>query len=403
LFAPRTPKSTSAATTSASTPAGPLTLQAAIAWATAAAKDADTFAATVKADIATAQSQAASTADFAKITLAAPFADQVVAAAASADTFATAAKAETDALAAEADAKKAAEQAELAHKAMTNFLDDRVVNSKGCLVTSLDSKGKPGYTFKTWLPLVGRGCNDDAALGYYNVSKTLGVANQAQYLYNAAQSTNQVNADLLTTTFSGGFQVVLAGTATAGSSQPATAASSTTTPTGSTDSVSTAVAKLEQGGDFNLRIAYPLANKANSRGGFTLSAVPNLGFSINGLSSQSTITESTDYSGNIPLEFYGEFGSIPASGTAAILYVDAKAGGEFLTSDLASKIGTSSAFFLGQISAGIEFQRSVRVGFQYYLGPKQAYCVPNSATPGCTSVTASMSGVHLVVSFTPPQ
>jgi len=274
------------------------------------------------------------------------------------------------------------------------------VNADGCVITSFDSQGNPEYRFKSWLPLVGLGCNDAAVLAYYNVGKTTTIANQAQYLYNAAQSTSQVNADLLTTTFSGGIQVVLAGTATAGSSQPAAAANGTASTTATpTDSVATAVAKLEQGGDFNLRLAYPLAQYAGPKLHYTMSLFPNLGFAVNGLSSQATITESTDYTGNIPLEFYSELGSIPNAGTAAVMYADAKMGGEFLTSDLASKIGTNSTFFLGQFSAGIEFEKSLRIGFQYFVGPKQAYCVPN--TTGCTAVTGSMSGVHLVVSFNP--
>jgi hypothetical protein len=320
---------------------------------------------------------------------------------------ATAKAADAAAKAADAAAKAAADAAtnaaraaELAHQGLTSYLDGHLVTTTGCDITGLDSQGNPVYTFKKFGPLIGNGCNDAAVLAYYNVAKTTTFANQAQFFYNAAQSTNQVYADLLTTTFSGGVQVVLAGTATAGSSQPAGTSAGAAVPATSTDSVSTAVSKLEQGGDFNLRLAYPLAHFAGPKGGFTATFLPNLGFAVNGLSSQSTITESTDYSGSVPVEFYGEVGSIPSAGTAAVVYADAKIGGDFVSSDFASKIGTNSAFFLGQFSAGIEFAKSVRVGFQYFIGPKQAYCVPN--TTGCTAVTGSLSGVHLIVSFTPP-
>ena len=368
--------------------------------AAAAAKDADSFVTKVKSDIATATSQATTPSDYKKISDSAPFGDGVVAAATLAHSFSNLAANEIDSTKAMDDAEKAAEAEEIAHQEFTSYLDGSQVTADGCVITSFDNQGNSEYRFKSWMPLVGSGCNDAAVLAYYNVGKTTTIANQAQYLYNAAQSTSQVNADLLTTTFSGGIQVVLAGTATAGSSQPAASANGTASTTATpTDSVATAVAKLEQGGDFNLRLAYPLAQYAGSKLHYTMSLFPNLGFAVNGLSSQATITESTDYTGNIPLEFYSELGSIPNAGTAAVMYADAKMGGEFLASDLASKIGTNSTFFLGQFSAGIEFEKSLRIGFQYFVGPKQAYCVPN--TSGCTAFTGSMSGVHLVVSFNP--
>ena len=285
-----------------------------------------------------------------------------------------------------------------------------------CRIVSVDSNGNPVYDYRAWLPLHGTGCDDSAKLYYFQVGKTATFANQAQYLYNAEQSTSQVNADLMTATFSLGFQAVLAGTATAGSSQPAASSSSTTTTpsiarrhdststssTSTTDSVATTVSKLEQGGDFNLRFPYPLFYGAKAAAGITgvITMTPNVGFSLNGVSGQNTITETTNYSLNVPLELYGQLNASPASPTQATIYGDVKYGGEWISQPLAQKIGLPQVFGLGVASAGIEFAKSVRIGMQYYFGPHQAYCAPNTSGT-CTPATASVNGFHLVVSFSP--
>lgn len=386
-------------------PLGDLSLKAARSQAAASASDADTFSANVQEDIKNAPTSSSNRSDYEDITKSAVAADAVLRAANLAVKASdNAAKATDPSVAVNyaKQAKSAADAAQSAFNLYLNFKESK--DSTTCVVTGFANKTNPTYAFRSYLPLLSRRCSDAAVLAYYGVSKKATVANQAQYLYNAAQSTNQVSADLLTTTFSYGIQAVLAGTATAGSSQPASSGNVTgaaATPASTTDSVQTAVSKLEQGGDFNLRFAYPLAQYVGSKGHYSISFYPNLGFTINGLSSQATITESTDYIGNVPIEFYGELGSIPTAGTAAVLYADAKLGGDFIAnSALAKSIGTGSTFYLGQYSAGISFANSVRVGFQYFQGPKQAYCVPNST--GCTAVTGSMSGVHLVVSFSPP-
>lgn len=332
----------------------------------------------------------------------APLVDAVLDAATKADAASTAAGSASDAATANADADTAETESSQAVAALAEF--DKQQPLTDCPVSGLDTKGNPTFNYRRiFFPL--RQCNDAAKLYYFQASATASVANQVQYLYNHVQSTSQVNADLLTATFNylGGFQTVLSGTATAGSSQNAgTPAAGAATPPTQTDSVSTAVAKLQQGGDFNIRTPFPIARRLAQGYGYNVNFIPNIGFTVNGLTGQNTVTESTQYTGNIPLEGYAEFGSIPESGKAStVIYVDAKVGAELLSSALASKIGTNSAFFLGQFSGGIEFAQSVRVGFQYFLGPSQAYCVP-STTGGCTAATGSVSGFHLVVSFTPP-
>lgn len=332
----------------------------------------------------------------------APLVDAVVDAAKKADDASTAAGIASDAATAISDADDAETASNQAAEALAQF--DQQQPLTDCPVSGLDTKGNPTFNYKrVFFPL--RRCNDAAKLYYFQASATASVANQVQYLYNHVQSTSQVNADLLTATFNylGGFQAVLSGTATAGSSQnAATSAGGAATPATQTDSVSTAVAKLQQGGDFNIRTPFPIARHLAQGYGYSVSFMPNVGFTVNGLTGQNTVTQSTQYTGNIPFEGYAEFGSIPESGKAStVIYVDAKLGAELLSSALASKIGTNNAFFLGQLSGGIEFAQSVRVGFQYFLGPSQAYCVP-STSGGCTATTGSVSGFHFVVSFTPP-
>jgi hypothetical protein len=257
------------------------------------------------------------------------------------------------------------------------------------------------YTFKPWFPVAG--CSNDAINSFFKVSGGLSIANTVSYLYNPDQSTNQISSDLFTATFSQGFQAILSGTATQGSSQP----SSTSPSTSSTESVSTAVSKLEQGGDFNVRFPYPIFYHVSSNSGVYMLSSPNVGFMVNGSSGQNTITQSTEYNINVPLEFFAETTSIQPQGSSnaqsgnVVMYLDVRPAAEIVSSDFASAIGLKSNryFFLGQASAGLSFNKSMRVGFQYYFGPSQVYQVPS--TTGTTTKTGKVGGVHLVVSFSP--
>jgi hypothetical protein len=223
------------------------------------------------------------------------------------------------------------------------------------------------YTFALWFPTAKCLNKNDAITDFFKVSGATSIINVVHYLYNLNQSTNQVGSDLFTATFPQGFQAILSGTATQGSSQP----SSTSTTTSSTDSVSTAVSKLEQGGDFNIRFPFPILYHVTSSYGAYMLTSPNVGFMVSGLSGQNTITQSTQYNVNVPLEFYAQTASIEQSqGTsAALIYLDVKPAAEVVSQAFASAIGLKSNryFFLGQASAGLEFYNSVRVGFQYYF------------------------------------
>jgi hypothetical protein len=243
------------------------------------------------------------------------------------------------------------------------------------------------------------GCSPDGIIDFFKVSGAISIANTVQYLYNPKQSTNQIGADFLSATFPQGFQVVFSGTATAGSSQP----SSTPPTTTSTDSVDTAVSKLQQGGDFNVRFPFPILYHVTSGYGVYMLSSPSIGFNVSGLSAQNTITESTEYNLNLPIEFYAQTASIEqTNGVAnALLYVDVKPAMELVSPAFATAIGLKSNryFFLGQAAAGLELYNSVRVGFQYFFGPSQVYQVPT--TTGTTTKTSKLSGIHLVISFSP--
>lgn len=268
------------------------------------------------------------------------------------------------------------------------------------------------YTFKFWFPLAPCFGNNDAINNFYKVSGGLSIANTVGYLYNPDQSTNQISSDLFNATFSQGFQAILSGTATQGSSQPSTSVATSTTSSataGTTDSVSTAVSKLEQGGDFNLRFPYPILFKATSNYGIYMLTSPNVGFMVNGSSGQNTVTQSTEYNVNVPLEFFAETTSIAPQGSASntqsgtfVLYLDVRPSAEVVSPAFANAIGLKSSryFFLGQASAGLSINQSMRVGFQYYFGPSQIYQVPTTTGP-TTTKTGKVGGVHLVVTFTP--
>jgi hypothetical protein len=253
------------------------------------------------------------------------------------------------------------------------------------------------YTFKPWFPVAG--CSADAITDFFKVSGAISIINTVHYLYSPNQSTNQISSDLLTATFPLGFQSIFSGTATQGSSQPSSTSPSTT----STDSVSTAVSKLEQGGDFNVRFPYPILYHVTSSYGVYMLSSPSVGFMVSGLSGQNTITESTQYNVNIPLEFYAQTASIEQSqgSSNALIYLDVKPAAELVSPAFATAIGLKSNryFFLGQAAAGLEFYNSVRVGFQYFFGPGQVYQVPT--TTGTMTKTGKVGGLHLIISFSP--
>lgn len=283
------------------------------------------------------------------------------------------------------------------------------------LVDSVNANGTSTgkYYYRFWGPLFSANCAAKDALGqdgaatinFFTVAKQALIANQVQYMFNAKQSTNQVTGDLFTGTFPG-FQAILSGTATAGSSQPAPAAAGAATgqQPAQTDSVATTVAKLQTGGDFNVRFPVPLARAIPEHQGFDLRFSPNIGFNVNGLTTTATVTESTQYAVNLPLEAYYEIGSYEqTSGVSDVqFYLDARYGGELISSALKTAIGAPDRIFqIGQASAGIVFMGNIRLGLQYFIGPKQAYTVPNASGTGTTPVTGSMSGLHLVVSYNP--
>jgi hypothetical protein len=272
--------------------------------------------------------------------------------------------------------------------------------------TETSKSGTTTFTYPSWFPLWWNGCHDDNQIqNFFAENGMVDAGRAAKYEYNAQQSASVVNADLLTATFQPGLQVVLAGSATSGSGNSnsnSTASGSTST---SSDSVATAVTKLENGGDFNLRIPLPLLSWTKGAlttvGQFT----PNVGFTINGLSAQNTITDSTQYSLNLPVEFYGQLTSTKGSTTPAVLFLDVKPAGEFFSKTLAAKLGPSvpTALFLGEASAGIEFSQKVRVSLQYVYGNASVYQSGSSSTTTSgtsgSSQTQRIGGFHLAVSF----
>jgi hypothetical protein len=276
--------------------------------------------------------------------------------------------------------------------------------------TTTSTKDSPNfqYPYSFLLPLIGPGCTNDAIQNFFSVNGSAQTVSNVQYLYNAQQSASQLSADLLTATFAPGIQAILAGTATAGTSQTTASSSSGTSTTTTTDSVATAVAKLQSGGDINVRFPTPILYSATTHGSVEGLLSPNIGFNIDGFAGQSTITEATEYSFNLPFEIYAQTTSISGSSnsnTTATLFLDIKPAGEFISSDLANSLGPSvpKSFFLGQASVGIEFAQSVRISFQYIYGNPKIYQSTSTTTTSTTSATptTTMNGFHLAVSFSP--
>jgi len=288
------------------------------------------------------------------------------------------------------------------------------------------------YHYPNAFPLFHNGCqSDDQILNFFTEGKTFDGGSQVQYLYNAQQSASSVSGDLLTTTFFPGIQVVLAGTATAGNGStnaPTTNTMGTsfrtgrarpfdsgtdTSTTSTTDSVQTALTKLQNGGDFNVRVPVPLYNRQSDNGSIYAYFLPNVGFTLNGFGSQQTITESTQYSGNFPVELYGQIGSVkdPTGGSAAaIAFMDFKAAGEWISPQLAQKINLSGSTFFPilQASAGVEFAQKFRISMQYIYSTPQfcrvsgaSTCASTTTGTATTGTQTKLSGFHLAVSFSP--
>jgi hypothetical protein len=305
-----------------------------------------------------------------------------------------------------------------------------------CTVSVTNAQGGSGttasYSYPVLFPTFGSSCSTDAIKNFFSVSKSLSPADKVQYLYNAQQSTSQVDAQLLTATFAG-FQMVFSGTSTSGTSQPSnsnsTANSNSNSSSGSsrhavsrmdstrmdssgdssggstTDSVDTAVSKIEAGGDFNVSFPVPVFNYSKGDFGVYGFTSPNVGFLINGFSGQNAITEASEYTLNTPFEAFAQLFSIDKDSSGnpnATIFLDLKPAMEVVSQAMASKIGLTGSreFFLGQGDLGIEFAGGIRLSFQYLTGPKQIYQSVNSSGTA-TTTSNTIGGFHLAVSFSP--
>jgi hypothetical protein len=304
--------------------------------------------------------------------------------------------------------------------------------SAGTGGSTSNSKTQYDYDFRNgWAPLDGNSCDSDAVESFFAVSGPAVAASNAQYLYNAELSTSQLTAQLLTGTLGNKWkrmlplQLVLSGTATNSSGTANTNSSSSQNSSGSssfrkkasssaatdpaagdsTDPAATAAAQLQAGGDFNISAPMPLFNYSNS--GFAAQVLfsPNLGFNINGFSGQSTITQATEYAGNLPFELYAQTRSneSDSSGVAsAVFFLDLKPSIELLSSALSQSIGPGSSgrSFLGQAALGVEFSQRIRISGQYIYGSKNVFNSNASSGSSATS-TVGHNGFHFAVSFSP--
>ena len=177
-----------------------------------------------------------------------------------------------------------------------------------------------------------------------------------------------------------------------------------------------ALSKLQNGGDFNLRVPVPFLSHTSTSKNWSLNgaSLPNFGVTLNAFGAQQRITDSTEYSGNFPAQVYGQIGSVKdpsGKSVPAVGFVDLKAAREWISSALAAKLGStgSTRFPVLQASAGIEFAQKIRVSMQYIFSSSQFRQV--SGTAGCSTTTETsggsttspattkINGFHLAVSF----
>ena len=280
-----------------------------------------------------------------------------------------------------------------------------------CVVTNPNTSSAT-YSYRWYFPVWGPSCTEKAIENFFNVESTATFVNTGRFLYNPDQTTGQASSDLVTATFPLGFQAIVAGTATTGTPQTTVSATngSTTTTSSQTDPVAAAVAKLESGGDFNVRFMVPLLS--NITGGYSLLgfASPSVGFTLSSVNSttsgsgasatQSAVTEASQSYFNIPFELQWQTASYDS---VASIFFDAKPGYQIVSPTFAKSIGLkNNDFFLGQFSAGIEFSNSFQLGVQYFLGPSQVYTL-TSPSGTSTPTTTHIGGLHVVVTFSPPK
>lgn len=253
----------------------------------------------------------------------------------------------------------------------------------------------------TWLPLIGPGANSDTVNCWYNSSNFYALLGQVHYTYNPGGSANTVNSDLASLNFIGGVQLTLSGAASTsscdssstGTNTSCNSSSSATTAAGSlrrrdttatTNSTASTTPSLQQdvqnlikGGDFGLRVSWPVYQVQGH--GFQLYSVilPKAGFTVNGLSTQNTATNATEVNENISSETYVQMDALaPTDGgeSPGSIFIDYRGGRQFVDQSFATAAGLSSShFWLQQLSLGVVFNGAIRLSAQRYWGPEQAY------------------------------
>jgi hypothetical protein len=252
---------------------------------------------------------------------------------------------------------------------------------------SADCVGSLGYIQSQkhrFFPLDHHGVDDVAINCYYGTPANLAFITQVQYEYNPAGSANIVAADLLSFQFVGGFQLTLAGAAATSSCSAAATPTSGSTPgacsgasTNTAPSLAQDIQSIEQGGDFGLKILWPVFSWKPKWFQFLSIANPKVGFTVNGLSPQATAADATDVNANVSSENYAQWDALPSKRglvPPASLYMDYRVGWQHISHDFAQTAMLNSRdFVLQQVTAGILINNAFRIAAERYVGPSQIF------------------------------
>jgi hypothetical protein len=271
------------------------------------------------------------------------------------------------------------------------------------------------YTFRWYLPLNAQ-CKDlgttkasdiEKAMvqGFFGTHGPVTPVTQVKYLYGFGQGPSTISADLISDSWTPlGSQISFGSTL---SSQGNQSNPSATAGTSGASTSQEAAAQLENGGDFFVHAMWPLLYKGgqpvaasddstqptpSSKYAF-LMFDPRIGFNFNGFGSQNTITESEENNINLSIETYGQAGS--DSGTF-VGYLDVRSGGEFIPqASYAQALGlTHRSFLLTSATIGVQITGVIRIGYQYFIGPSQAFGAQGAS---------DFSKPHFVLQFAPHQ
>jgi hypothetical protein len=229
---------------------------------------------------------------------------------------------------------------------------------------------------RTWFPV-----RDTAsAEALWDREDSVNFADQVQFLYGFGDKQRKALAsDLFALIFPYGVRVGIG----------ASVASDDAKEGSEDDAAAKAIARLREGGDMYLTVAYPVMAASKGHVDAQLFGVSRTNFLIENFGATDTLTESTERSWTFGLEGSAQVAAISSKGLAFI----SGRWGVRRVSDAFKTVAKleSNVFSAMQVAVGVQFNESLRLSFQRFQAPPAAV--------GATS--EQLKGWHLVMEVFP--